>query len=267
MNHFKKLMISCVLSGVLVLVSPLYILQANAFGLLKNGVSGTPVKEVQLKLKNLGYFNHEATGYYGPITEKAVKAFQTDYSIKIDGIVGPQTLNMLDRHLKPDVSRASAVNREALMPWFGQAEHAFPIGAVATITDVQTGLAFKAKRTYGYNHADCETLTANDTEIFKQIFGGAFNWQRRAIILEYGEYKLAASMAGMPHAGREDKATNAWVANRSAGFGTGHNLDAVKKNNMSGHFDVHFLGSKTHGTNSIDNKHQNMVKEAAKAIK
>jgi len=33
---------------------------------------------------------------------------------------------------------------------------------------------------------------------------------------------------------------------------------------MSGHFDVHFYGSKTHGTNKVDSAHQSAVKKAAK---
>jgi len=32
---------------------------------------------------------------------------------------------------------------------------------------------------------------------------------------------------------------------------------------MDGHFDIHFLGSKTHGTNKVDSNHQNAVKKAA----
>ncbi len=255
-----------IVSVSLIILSPLYILQADALGLLKHGASNQQVKEVQLKLKQLGYFNYNTTGYFGDITETAVKAFQKAYSIQVDGIVGPQTLNLLNRSISTTVSRGSSTPRNGLLPWFGQAEKAFPIGAVATITDIKTELTFKAKRTYGYNHADCETLTAEDTKIYKQIFGGEYKWEMRSIIIEYNGKKLAASMAGVPHAGREDKPMNAWVSGRSGGFGTGDNLDAVKGNNMSGVFDVHFLGSKTHGSNKVDQRHQIKIKEAAKAL-
>ena len=46
-----------------------------------------------------------------------------------------------------------------------------------------TGRTFNIKRTYGYNHADCETLTANDTKIMLEIYGGGWSWERRPIIL------------------------------------------------------------------------------------
>ncbi len=248
-------------------MSPLLTVRANSSNLLKRGASGIQVKTVQEKLKQLGYFEFDATGYFGEITEKSVRAFQTSNNLLADGIVGPQTLQFINKATATTVSRSSTVNRSALLNWFGQAEDAFPIGAIATITDINTGLQFQAKRTYGYNHADCETVTAEDTEIYKSIFNGEYTWEMRAIILEYGGQKLAASMAGMPHAGREDKPSNSWVSGRSGGFGTGYNLDAVKGNNMSGHFDIHFLGSKTHGSNKVDNRHQEKILEAAKYIK
>ncbi len=49
------------------------------------------VSTVQQILQNKGYFNHEVTGYYGHITKSAVKDFQRDSNLKIDGIVGSQT--------------------------------------------------------------------------------------------------------------------------------------------------------------------------------
>ena len=55
-----------------------------------------------------------------------------------------------------------------------------------------------------------------------------------------------------------------YVTNRSGGFGRGNNLDKVKDNGMSGVVDVHFLNSKTHGTNRVDSNHQKAIKEAAK---
>ena len=118
-------------------------------------------------------------------------------------------------------------------------------------------------RTYGRNHADCETLTAEDTKIMKQIWGSQWNWNRRPVIIITGEKRIAASMAGMPHAGLDSKPANVTVSGRSTGYGRGVNLDTIKGNNMDGHFDVHFLNSRTHGTNKVNASHQNAVKQAA----
>lgn len=55
------------------------------------GVSGEDVKELQTKLKKLGYFNTSATGYYGPVTKNAVIEFQRDFNVSATGFTGPLT--------------------------------------------------------------------------------------------------------------------------------------------------------------------------------
>lgn len=59
------------------------------------GSSGTEVTRIQEALKDRGYFNVDVTGYYGSITESAVKNFQRDNGLSADGIAGPQTLRAL----------------------------------------------------------------------------------------------------------------------------------------------------------------------------
>ena len=50
---------------------------------------------VQTALNHLGFDAGEADGKDGPRTQKAVRAFQAHASIKIDGIVGPETRQSL----------------------------------------------------------------------------------------------------------------------------------------------------------------------------
>jgi peptidoglycan hydrolase-like protein with peptidoglycan-binding domain len=59
------------------------------------GDSGYGVKQVQYALQNYGYFGGKATGYYGKVTKHAVKAFQRDYGLYPDGVVGPATASAL----------------------------------------------------------------------------------------------------------------------------------------------------------------------------
>jgi peptidoglycan hydrolase-like protein with peptidoglycan-binding domain len=149
-------------------------------------------------------------------------------------------------------------------PWFGSVENTFAIGDTATVYDIGTGLSFKVKRTYGHNHADCETISAKDTATMKKIYNGSWSWERRAVIVSVDGLKLAGSMSGMPHAGLDKYTANKTVSSRSGGYGRGTNLDAVKKNSMNGVFDIHFYKSKNHYNNKVDPKHQALVKEAAK---
>ena len=52
-------------------------------------------KRIQQRLKELGYFNAEVTGYYGSITRAAVKKFQYDYGLPQTGEVDSTTLSYL----------------------------------------------------------------------------------------------------------------------------------------------------------------------------
>lgn len=65
--------------------------------ILRNGTSGADVKEMQGMLIQLGYDLGKwgADGDFGDATEMAVKAFQSDSGIKVDGICGTETMSAL----------------------------------------------------------------------------------------------------------------------------------------------------------------------------
>ncbi len=147
--------------------------------------------------------------------------------------------------------------------WFKGGNAAIPVGEPFTLVDVWTGKSFKAIRTYGHNHADMEAATMADMEKMKEIWGGSWSWDRRPMIAMVNGKNYAVSCAGMPHAGLEKAATEATVVSRSGGYGRGLNLDKIKGNGMDGHFDLHMLLSKTHGTGRVDPRHQEMIRIAA----
>jgi len=62
--------------------------------ILKNGCEGADVKELQLDLIKLGYDCGKwgADGEFGDATEMAVKSFQRDHGLDVDGEAGPLTL-------------------------------------------------------------------------------------------------------------------------------------------------------------------------------
>lgn len=63
--------------------------------IVRAGSSKEDIKMVQQKLKNLGYYTAAVDGIYGSRTTAAVRKFQQDNRLKVDGIVGSQTLGAL----------------------------------------------------------------------------------------------------------------------------------------------------------------------------
>ncbi|MBP3797462.1 MAG: spore cortex-lytic enzyme [Ruminococcus sp.] len=59
------------------------------------GSYGTEVRAIQERLKERGLFNANVTGYYGEVTQNAVKAFQRQQGISQTGTAGPVTLKAL----------------------------------------------------------------------------------------------------------------------------------------------------------------------------
>jgi spore germination protein len=66
---------------------------------LKQGHRGAAVLDLQKQLQHLGYLQTQPTGYFGPITTKSVIKLQADYQLKVDGIVGPQTNQLINKLL------------------------------------------------------------------------------------------------------------------------------------------------------------------------
>ena len=70
--------------------------QPPEFRRMKKGSSGEDVYWLQMKLKELGYYQGNlATGTYLDGTVKAVKAFQKDHDLSADGIAGEKTLEAI----------------------------------------------------------------------------------------------------------------------------------------------------------------------------
>jgi hypothetical protein len=127
-----------------------------------------------------------------------------------------------------------------LIPW-DEVNLIFPILSNAKVIDFMTGKSFHVQRRAGACHADVQPLTAYDTSIMKEIYGGKWSWDRRSVIIEIHGYRIAASMNGMPH---------------------GHGK--IQDNNFNGHFCIHFLNSTTHSGNMDRAHHIEILKAAGK---
>ncbi len=257
---------------------------------LRQGDRGEFVCELQEYLAIAGYMDSAADGIFGSVTQQAVVAFQKSAGLTGDGIVGRKTWDALlskaeaasartyvvvagdtlygiarqfgvsveaiasasgisrPESIKPgqkivipsssgDASRAASSRSGAELLHWDVANRI--LKTRATIIDVVTGLSFEVQRRGGHNHADIEPLTSADTAVLRRIYGGAWSWTRRAVIVVTGGRRIAASINGQPHGGQ-----------------------AITGNGCSGHICLHFLGSRTHASNSLDADHQRMVQAA-----
>ena len=217
--------------------------------MLKRGMKGDAVKQLQTRLAELKYLTSKVDGVFGPLTQNAVMSFQMTVGIRVDGIVGPVTQKALDDpnapvYKIPESNAVPATGTAKEMDWFkSNISKIFAKGVVATITDVATGLAWNEKRRGGANHADVEPCTAADTAILRTAYGNKWSWDRRAIFVTINGVNYAASMNGMPHSGQ-----------------------SITDNNFPGHHCIHFTNSRTHCSNAVCKNHQKMVKKAASTV-
>ena len=213
-------------------------------GTCEPGDSGTAVRNVQKRLKKLGYYTGSIDGDYGNGTRNAVKNFQKRNGLTANGRVNSKTLSKLNssgakKANASDASDGGSGSTERLN-WFNGGSNKIPKGATFKVKDIKTGKVFTAKRWSGANHIDAEPASSSDTATMKKIYGH-WSWKRRAVLVKYNGHVYAASMNGMPH-------------------GT----QTIKGNNFDGHFCIHFYKSKTHGSKKVDSMHQSCVAEAMK---
>ncbi|GEM_PF-6642144 len=92
---------------------------------VKYGDKGRRVKQIQHSLAKLGYEVGVADGEFGLVTEEAVQAFQRDFQLTPDGIVGAKTAALLNSRLeskflihrvKPEEDLRTISNQYALSP-------------------------------------------------------------------------------------------------------------------------------------------------------
>ncbi|UOQ42688.1 spore cortex-lytic enzyme [Halobacillus salinarum] len=103
---WKKALITCV--GFTLLFFPLsewaQLKPVHAFSnqVIQHGATGDDVIELQSRLQYLGYYNGEIDGVFGWGTYWAVRNFQYEFGLDIDGLVGPEMKQKLVKASKYD---------------------------------------------------------------------------------------------------------------------------------------------------------------------
>jgi len=136
-------------------------------------------------------------------------------------------------------SKTAWKSKVQLINWFEGGSSLLPKGKYGYIYDIRTGLTVRVRCLYGSNHADVEPVTKKDTAKLLKIAGGSFSWESHPVILYAGGKYVAAAINTMPHGEQ-----------------------AIDDNGYDGQFCLHLLGSKTHGSDSINEEHQASIREA-----
>ena len=236
--------------------------------------SVSAVKDIQTKLKALGFYSGSVTGNVGSRTKAAIKAFQKKYGLTADGVAGAKTVAKIDSVYKSKNKSSSSSSASSASPssapsvkvsgkvynlnWFKAKNNGIfkEIGLYkgynATLKDLYTGRSLSIRIQSAGNHLDVEPRTAGDTKTLCAIYGvsSADNitsrtcYQRRPMLLtSQTGYKFVCSIYGVPHGD-----------------------EVITDNNYDGQFCLHFLNSKTHGSNRVDSDHMAAIQTAIDMI-
>ena len=211
------------------------------------------VRQLQTQLKKLGYYSASITGNIGPKTEAAIRAFQKAKGLTVTGTADSATLAAVSSAVSGSSSSSSSAGTVYNVEWFANKTSFYnkaglAAGGQARLTDLTTGKSLNISVLSTGNHADVEPLTAADTATLCAIYGVSspteISYVRRPMLLKVGSYQMVCSIYGVPHG-----------------------VQRITTNDYPGQFCLHFLGSKTHGSNSVDADHQAAVSKAASIMK
>ena len=116
----------------------------------KVGASGTDVSELQGRLKYLGFYNGKIDSTFGSSTLKSVKWFQSEFGMKVDGVVGAKTklkLYNASKDWKP--SAANNAGNTTTAPKKETSDKKTPMGSANSMGLSENDLKIMANAVYG----------------------------------------------------------------------------------------------------------------------
>lgn len=257
---------------------------ASSSSALKLGDTGEEVMVLQRLLKNAGFYSGSIDGNFGDGTKDALLAYQKAAGLSADGVAGSKTIVKLasnsvsaDKNIPTitegtssgnssssnntdssssgsntnsnssdssnsssgNVAQAQVNGSVRLVDWWsGEIDSAIPRKGTAQVLDIRSGKTFTIYRYGGTNHLDWEPYTQADTDILNSITGGDWSWSARPVIVTASNgNRYAAAINTYPH-------------------GSAH----LTGNGYYGmHNCMHFLNSRTHGSNTINQGMQSEI--------
>lgn len=232
----------------------------TTYATLKQGMKSASVTTMQKKLKDLGYFNANATGFYGSITKEAVIAFQKKNGLTADGVAGSATLSLLYSGVATgsggsssgSTSGAGKISGPAsssvkLLHWFDSVKPSLKSGSSLLVFDPSTNYAWTLRVLSCGRHCDAEPMTADDTAYMNSALGSKADWTPRVVYVKLpnGTWTMATTH-NVPHLS-----------------------GSVTNNNFDGHLCVHFLRDMSEATQNDPKygvQNQKVLREAWKNL-
>ena len=111
----KKKVFTIVLAVFVLLICSVAVIpkEVNVLNIVK-GDTVSNIKIVQTRLSDLGYYKYKVDGIWGWRTTSAVKSFQRDYGLTVDGIVGKNTEQAMKITLSSSSSSSSSLTSSEL---------------------------------------------------------------------------------------------------------------------------------------------------------
>lgn len=205
----------------------------DSFPMKKND-TGLETVIIQRRLYDLGYVHFRPTGKYADMTVAGIRNFQARNKLSVTGELSYDAyIRLFTADIRRNGSNGAiprifgkgqivATPAGSLHDWEKTVAGAFPVGSRAVVTDYNTGLQYTVQRTGGTNHADVQVVDSTSYNNLLSSFGGGISWEKRAVIVEIGDLRIAASIFGYP------------------------NKNNVLKNGLSkGSYCIYFSGSKS----------------------
>lgn len=244
------------------------------------GDRGTGISSIQQALSDQGYYAGKVDGVFGQLTLQAVRKFQKDNGLVVDGVVGkatkralfddatiekmqdmptilgdakssaPSSLSEQQPALQGDSGNSNEVSTTLTasaknshpksLDWFNEGYNLISKNKSVTIYDLNTGVVWSAKYINGSRHADIIPASASDA---KKIASSK-------IVGSYVRRPVIVTIAGTDYAGSM--------------YAVGHGEDSYC-DYFKGVMCIHFTGSETHGTKKVDTDHQKAIDVALNA--
>ena len=202
----------------------------------------------------IGYTNRDTVAYATPSSSskqfckvaKGTKVYVIGYSgnyWKVCDSKASVIAYIPNGHLSENPPSSSSVDvRDQVIKvdWFDAGRKLVSPGSYYYLYDIGSSSFIRVKYTCGSNHMDIEPATATDTALLKAAYGGNWSWDSRSVILIADGYFIAAAINGMPHG----------------------STDTISGNGMDGVVCLHMTNSLTHGTESVNENHQEAIEAA-----